>query len=257
MSLIEYLKDKNIVILGYGKQGKATYKYLRKHLKNKEITISDKNENIDKSDLDKNVKFMLGENYLKNIENFDVIIKAPGVNLKDIDTSKFKDKITTDYELFLKFAKGTKIGITGTKGKSTTSTFLYNVLKEQNKKAFLVGNIGTPIFEEIDNITEDSYIVIEVSSHTLEFVRTSPNIAILLDIYPEHLDHCTLDDYIKAKFNIAKFQNNSDIFLYNAENEIMKNFKFDYKENDIGIFINDTDSKLKNKVYLKNNRNIF
>lgn len=257
MSLIEFLKDKKICILGYGKQGKSTFKYLRKHFPDKEITIADKNKNIDKSGLDKKVYFKLGNDYLKNIENFDLIIKGPGVILKDIDISKFKDKLITDYELLLKYTDGIKIGITGTKGKSTTSTFLYNVLKDQGKKAFLLGNIGTPILDEIDNITQDSYVVIEVSSHTLEFVKSSPNIAILLDIYPEHLDHCSLEDYIKSKFNIAKFQNDKDIFIYNAENELMKKYDFKYKENDIGVFLNNYDNSLKNKVYLKDNRNIF
>lgn len=257
MSLVDFLKDKEIVILGYGKQGKSTFKYLRKHFPNKKITISDKNENIDKSDLDDNVRFNLGENYLKNIEKFDLIIKAPGVVLKDTNISSYEDKIITDYELLLKYTDAFKIGITGTKGKSTTSTFLYNVLKEQGKKVFLVGNIGTPIFDMIDDITKDSYVVIEVSSHTLEFVKTSPNISLLLDIYPEHLDHCSLEDYIKSKFNIARFQEKDDIFIYNAENEIMRNYDFKYKENDIGIFIESSNINLKNKVYLKNNRNIL
>lgn len=257
MSLADFLKDKKIVILGYGKQGKSTFKYIRKHFPDKKITIADKNENIDKSDLDENVSFNLGENYLKNIEDFDLIIKAPGVVLKDIDISNFENKIITDYELLLKYTDAFKIGVTGTKGKSTTSTFLYNVLKEQGKKAFLVGNIGTPILDVIDDITKESFIVIEVSSHTLEFAKISPDIAILLDIYPEHLDHCSLDDYIKSKFNIARFQNKNNVFIYNAENEIMKKYKFDYKENDIGIFFNNDDIKLKNRVYLKDNRNIF
>ena len=257
MSLIEFLKDKKICILGYGKQGKSTFKYLRKHFPNKKITIADKNENIDKNELDENVYFKLGDSYLKDIENFDLIIKAPGVILKDIDISKFENKIITDYELLLRFSPGITIGITGTKGKSTTSTFLYNVLKEQGKKTFLLGNIGTPILDEIDNITDDSYVVIEVSSHTLEFAKFSPNIAILLDIYPEHLDHCSLENYIKSKFNIAKFQKNKDIFIYNAENKIMKEFDFKYNENDIGVFFDDYKDSIKNKVYLKDNRNIF
>ena len=157
----------------------------------------------------------------------------------------------------LNFSKAKKIGITGTKGKSTTSTFLYNVLKDQGKKAFLVGNIGTPVLDVIDEISEDSYVVIEVSSHTLEFAKRSPDIAVLLDIYPEHLDHSSIETYIKSKFNIARFQNSSDIFIYNAENEIMKSYNFKYKEKDIGVFLNPNNINIKNKVYLKDNRNIF
>lgn len=259
MTVCEFLNDKKIVILGFGKQGKATYKYIRKHFPSKLITIADKNENIDISEfkIDKNIVFNLGTKYLENIDKYDLIIKAPGVVLKDIDVSSFKDKIITDYELLLIFTKGLKIGITGTKGKSTTSTLMYDVLKEQGKNAFLLGNIGNPILDCIDDITEDAYVVIEVSSHTLEFVKSSPDIAILLDIFPEHLDHCnSINDYIQAKFNIAKFQNDNNIFIFNAENEIMKNYNFSYKDRDIAIYLNEDEKKYKNKVYLKD-ENIY
>ena len=252
MTVFDFLKDKNIVILGFGKQGKATFHYIRKHFPEKEITIADKNKEIDRTGLDEKVNLKLGENYLKDINNFDLIIKSPGVVLKDEDIFSFEDKIITDYELLLNYTPGIKIGITGTKGKSTTSTIMYNVLKEQGKKAFLLGNIGNPILDSIDKITEDSYCVIEVSSHTLEFVKSSPEISILLDIYPEHLDHVnSLEDYIKAKFNIAVNQKDNSIFIYNAENELMKEYDYNYKETDIAIFLNDYTEDIKNKVYLK------
>jgi UDP-N-acetylmuramoylalanine--D-glutamate ligase len=258
MTIPEFLKDKNLVILGYGKQGKATFNYIRKHFKYKKITIADKNVEIDKTELDKNVDFKLGEDYLKDIEKFDLIIKAPGVVLKDVDTSAFENKIITDYELLLKFAPGIKIGITGTKGKSTTSTVMYNALKLQGKEAFLLGNIGKPILDEVDNLTENSYIVIEVSSHTLEFAKTAPNIAILLNIYPEHLDHVNgMQDYIRAKFNIAVNQCENDYFIYNAENEFMKNYKYNYKKNDVAVYFNSENFENKNKVYLKNDSIYF
>jgi UDP-N-acetylmuramoylalanine--D-glutamate ligase len=257
MTIPEFLKDKNIVILGFGKQGRATFNYIRKYFPVKQITIADKNEKIEKVDLDENVKYCLGENYLKDIDKFDLIIKAPGVILKDVNTSGFENKIITDYELLLKYAPGIKIGITGTKGKSTTSTIMYNVLKEQGKKAYLLGNIGKPILDEVDNLTSDSYVVIEVSSHTLEFAKYAPDIAFLLDIYPEHLDHVnSIDDYINAKFNIAKYQEKSQVFIYNAENELMQKRNFDYKENDIAVHLNLNDTKEKNRVYLKN-ENIY
>lgn len=259
MTVCEFLEDKNIVILGFGKQGKATYHYIRKHFPDKIISIADKNTDIDISEFksDKNLIFNLGEKYLEDIEKYDLIIKAPGVVLKDIDISKFEDKIITDYEILLKCTKGIKIGITGTKGKSTTSTIMYKVLKEQGKKVFLLGNIGNPILDYIDEIDENTYVVIEVSSHTLEFVKASPDIAILLDIYPEHLDHCnSIEDYIKAKFNIAKYQDDNNYFIYNAENELMKYHKFNYKSNDIAVYLNSEYRKDKNEVYLEN-ENIY
>ena len=253
MKLDNFLKDKKIAILGFGKQGKATYNYLRNKFPDKEIGIRDKNPNIDLSNIDDKVELKLGEEYLDKIEEFDLIIKAPGVVLKDVEISKFEDKIITDYELLLKYTDALTIGVTGSKGKSTTSTLIYKMLEEQGKKVVFLGNIGNPIFSQIDCIDKDTIVVLEVSSHTLEFVKESPKIAVLLNIFPEHLDHCnSLDDYINAKFNIAKFQKNSDYFIYNAENELMKEIVFNYKENDIAVCLENSEIKCNNKVYLEN-----
>ena len=254
MRLIEFLADKKIAILGFGKQGKATYNYLKKKFLNKKITIIDKNPNIDLSEISSDTDVRVGNDYLNDIEEFDLIIKAPGVVLKDVDVSKFEDKIITDYELLLKYTDAFTIGITGSKGKSTTSTLIYKMLEEQNKKVVFLGNIGNPVFEQIDNIDKDTIVVLEVSSHTLEFVKASPNIAVLLNIFPEHLDHCnSINDYINSKFNIAKFQESSDYFIYNAENELMNEFKFKHKKNDIAICLQNVNNNLENKVYIKEN----
>ena len=259
MNIDDFLKDKKIVILGFGKQGKSCFNYLRNHFPNKKIIISDKNTKIDIDNIDENVELKLGDDYLKNIDQYDLIIKSPGVILKDENILNYKEKIITDYELLLNYTNCLKIGITGTKGKSTTSIVLYNVLKEQGKKVFLLGNIGNPIFDFIDNITDDSYCVIEVSSHTLEYVKCSPDIGILLNIYPEHLDHVNnLNEYINAKFNIAKNMNKDFVFIYNAENKLINEYNFQYKENDIGIYFNSQNyNDIKNKVYLKNNSIYF
>lgn len=254
MELKEFLENKKIAILGFGKQGKATYKYLKSNFPNKIITVIDKNPNIDISILSPDTEVRVGEEYLNNIEEFDLIIKAPGVVLKDIDISKFEDKLITDYELLLKYTGAFTIGITGSKGKSTTSTLIYKMLEEQGKKVVFLGNIGNPVFEQIDNIDKDTIVVLEVSSHTLEFVKASPNIAVLLNIFPEHLDHCnSLGDYIKAKFNIANFQEVADCFIYNAENELMNKYNFEHKKNDIAICLENNTTDLENRVYLKNN----
>lgn len=252
MELNDFLKDKKIAILGFGKQGKATYNYLRRNFPNKKIFILDQNENIDKNIIDDNTVLKLGNTYLEDVEEYDLIIKAPGVVLKDINTIGFEEKIITDYELLLKFTPGFTIGITGSKGKSTTSTLVYNMLKEQNKKTIFLGNIGNPIFDEIEKIDKDTIVVLEVSSHTLEFAKVSPNIAVLLNVFPEHLDHCnSLDDYIKAKFNIAMFQSKKDYFVFNLENEIMNEFNFFASGKSIGISLNNVETNIKNKVYLK------
>ena len=107
------------------------------------------------------------------------------------------------------------IGVTGTKGKSTTSSLIYHVLHESGINSALVGNIGKPCFDIIDDITPDMTIVFELSAHQLEFIQASPHIAVLLNIYEEHFDHYTTpDDYYAAKKNIFKFQNENDLFIY-------------------------------------------
>lgn len=254
--LLNFLENKKIIILGYGVEGKSTYSFLRKYFPEKVLYIADKKMDL----LEKSIELMediylevvLGEDYLKGIEEYDLIIKAPGISLKDYNISKIENKITNQLELFLKYVDVFTIGITGTKGKSTTSTLMYEILKNQGKKTFLLGNIGEPIFNDIDDITKDSIIVIELSSHALEFAEVSPNISILLNIYEEHLDHYkSLEKYIEAKFNIAKYQKESDYFIYNADNELIKQYGFKYKSNDYAISLKTLDNNTANRIYLK------
>ena len=256
--LINHLEDKNIDILGFGREGKTMYKFLRKYFPNKKITISDKNNFLENNAYlkeDKNLNYIIGDKYLENLEEFDLIIKSPGVSLKDIDKSNIIDKITSQYELFLEFFEEIlTIGVTGTKGKSTTTSLIYEILKNQKEDVKFLGNIGIPIFEQIEDLKKDTIVVLELSSHALEFAKKSPKISIMLNVFPEHLDYYnSYNDYIKAKFNIAKYQENSDYFIYNSDNEDMNKIEFKYKQNDIMISMNNSEKEI-NKVYLFNNR---
>ena len=226
-NLIKYFQNKKILILGFGREGKSTYKFIRKYLKEQELYIADAKTGIkDENDFlkeDNNLIFKCGENYLENLEEFDLILKSPGISLARIDVTKFREKIKSQLELLLEFLDVFTIGITGTKGKSTTSTLIYNVLQDQNVNSLLLGNIGIPVFDYIDNITENTKLVLEMSSHQLEYMNLSPNIAILLNVYEEHLDHYnSFDEYVGAKCNIYKNQKSTDYFLYNCENEVLK-----------------------------------
>lgn len=258
--LLNYLEDKKILILGFGKEGLYSYKFLRKHFPEKQIFIADKNMDL----LSQHVELMedvlvevnLGEGYLNGIDEYDLIIKTPGISFKNIDISSFENKITSQLELFFEFIDVFTIGITGTKGKSTTSTLMYQILKDQGKNVFLLGNIGKPIFSVIDEIDSSSIVVIELSSHALEYAKKSPNVAIMLNAYEEHLDHYeSLEKYIEAKYNIAKYQNDNDYFIYNFDNEFMKKYGFKYKKNDYAVSLNGNPQK-ENAVYL-NNGNIY
>lgn len=255
--LLAYLKDKKIVILGFGMEGEASYRFLRRNFPEKQLFIADRNINLldKKMDLmeDTNLEVSLGENYLNGIEEFDLILKAPGISLKDVDISKFQNRITSQLELFLEFFDICSIGITGTKGKSTTSSLMYKILIDQKKETYLLGNIGEPIFNDIESFTENTIAVIELSSHALEYVKRSTKIGIILDIYEEHLDHYkSLEKYIEAKFNLAKYQTNQDYLIYNFDNQFMNKYNFNYKENDYAVSL-EIIPNTKNKVFLKDN----
>ena len=255
--LLEYLENKKILILGFGKEGISTYKFIRKHFQNKKIYIADKtNANEEIILKDKNVDINFGDNYLDNLKDFDIIMKTPGISFANINIESFKEKIKSQLELFLEFLDVTTIGVTGSKGKSTTSSLIYQILKDQNKDTVLMGNIGVPVFDCIEDIRESTIVVLEMSSHQLEYMDVSPNIAILLNIYEEHLDHYkSIKEYAEAKINIGRFQKNSDYFIYNVDNKIIKecideietlnDIKFEVSYN--GNLSNDN----SNKVYIK------
>ncbi len=255
--IISFLKDKKIAILGFGLEGKSTYNFIRKHLPKKQLDIRYNKENINEENeylnKDKNLQFITGSKYLEKIENYDIILKSPGISFKNIDISKFEDKISSQLELFLEYTKSLTIGITGTKGKSTTSSLIYEMLKNQNKDVELLGNIGTPIFDEIDKIKENTITVLEISSHALQYIKKSPNISILLNLYEEHLDHYkSFEEYGDAKFNIFKFQNKEDIAIFNLDNKEIAKKQYHFKKSDYGITINNINNNItENTIYME------
>ena len=216
--IIEYIKNKKILILGYGREGISTYNYIRKHLPEKKITIADKN--YIKLD-DENVDVICGEDYLSYLGDFDLVFKSPGIAFLDDVKYPSTTEITCQTDMFLRFAKPTVVGITGSKGKTTTSTLIYEMLKAGGKNTCLIGNIGVPVFEKADE-SEDLIAVIEMSSHQLEFTTASPKVAVLVNIYEEHLDHYKtgFSGYANSKLNITRYQTKEDYFVYNDEQDV-------------------------------------
>ena len=241
-NIINYLKDKKILVLGFGREGKSSYNFIRKYLPDKEIYIGDQNP-IELND--NKVTLVTGDTYLDNLDDYDLVIKTPGISFKDVKLSR--NKITSQLELFLNFVPNKIIGITGTKGKSTTSSMIYKVLKEQELDVLLLGNIGVPLLDMIDDIKEDTILVIEMSSHQLEFVDKSPYISILTNLYQEHLDHYnSYDEYINAKLNICKYQTKDNYFIYNKDDqEILKRIN-NINSNMIGVSKNDNIPNVEN-----------
>lgn len=218
--LRNFFAGRKIVILGFGREGRSSYELIRRLLPEQKMVVADQRAVVVD---DANVEVVSGRGYLEELEKYDIIMKSPGISLKDVDVSEFEDRITSQLELLLEFFPGRTIGATGTKGKSTTSSLVYEVLREQGVEGLLLGNIGTPVFEHVDEMRGEMTLVLEMSSHQLEFMQHSPQIALLLNIYPEHLDHYrSFETYAEAKCNIFRWQNEEDVLLYGADEELVR-----------------------------------
>ncbi len=213
-------KAQKILILGYGLEGQSVHKFINFNFPNKEIFIADK-ESISADYPVK--KIYSGENYLSELETCDLIIRSPGVPSGHLELKKAISKgikATSSTNIFFAISPGTKIGITGTKGKSTTSALITHILKQEKEDVRLVGNIGNPPLDNLDAANKETLYVIELSSYQLEDLNYSPHIAVILNIFPEHLDrYISFEDYAGAKKNIVKYQQERDYVVFNPLNK--------------------------------------
>ncbi len=177
---IRELKDKKILILGFGREGKDTFLFFRKLFAKKTIGIADVKPGLAKPSL---TKGYFGKDYLKAVKDYDIIIKSPGIPFKILPKSALK-KIITQTDIFFANCPGQIIGVTGTKGKSTTSSVIYSILKAGKFKVHLIGNIGEPVLSYIQKAKKDDIFVYELSSHQLYNLKKSPHVSVLLNIYP-------------------------------------------------------------------------
>ncbi len=228
---LDELKYKRVLILGFGKEGMDSFLFLRKLFPKKVIGIADRNEKLastasvpKRHKIASLVKWYFGKKYLKALKNYDVIIKSPGIPAKIL--KKFRrasQLITSQTEIFFDNCPGKIVGVTGTKGKSTTTSLIYQILKQGGVKAHLVGNIGKPVLNLLFSATPRDTYIYELSSHQLYNLKKSPQIAVFLNIYPEHLDYYrNFNDYLKAKQNITRYQTKEDYFVYNSKDPLIK-----------------------------------
>lgn len=218
----------NILILGFGREGVSTLNYLLNGgVSEGKISIYDQHPKLDLSpsaqlSLSNHPKLSLKLGIeLKDfkIEDYDIIYKSPGIPNKDIPPSA-RSKITSQTQLFFNLCPAPIIGVTGTKGKSTTSSLIKHFCQFADIPSILIGNIGTPPLDNLAKIKPATTVIFELSSHQLSTLKKSPHIAVLLDIYPEHLDYYhNMAEYVEAKSHITKFQTHSDYLIFISSND--------------------------------------
>lgn len=248
--ILDYLKSKKIAVLGFGLEGKSTYNFLKKYLPNKAITIIDQSKDIEQID-EKNTHYILGPDYLDHLDDYEVVIKTPGICLIG---KKYKCEVVSQFSLLLNLTDAFVIGVTGTKGKSTTTSLIYEIIKSQNTNTYLVGNIGIPIFDLIEKFNKESIIVAEMSAHQLYDIKRSPDIGIITNLFEEHLDYFqTLDNYYFSKLNMFRYQKVSSYGIYLQDNVDLTNWvnKTDIKGTLIGLGNNNIKD---NAIYLDNEK---
>ena len=247
LELANQFNNQNILIYGFGKSGRACFKYLRKN--NKIEIYDDKKLSIPKN-LKKNT---INKTKLTSV-NFDRIVVSPGIDINKCTLKKYlsknKSKIISELDIFyLNNIKNKKITITGTNGKSTTSKLLHDVLKKHGKDVRLVGNIGNPLLSE-KNIKPQTIFVIEASSYQIEYSKYfKTDFAIILNISPNHLErHRTFKNYIKSKFRLIKSQKKNSFAFIEKNNNFLKE---ELKKNKINSKIIKVNLKISNKIKKK------
>ncbi|MBI3956355.1 UDP-N-acetylmuramoyl-L-alanine--D-glutamate ligase [Candidatus Gottesmanbacteria bacterium] len=196
---LKSLAEKKICILGYGKEGKATRAFLQTMVPSAIVSISDQKN---------------GPDYLTGLEAYDVVIKTPGIP-KHLVPVPF----TTATDIFFANTRGYTIGVTGSKGKSTTASLLYAILKKGGKNVHLVGNIGNPMLTALcEEKSSETVYVIELSSYQLDTIAYSPRIALITNLFPEHMDyHGDVQAYWRAKERIVTRSTSDDYLVYNPD----------------------------------------
>lgn len=254
----EFLENRKVAVIGLGVSNMPLLEYL--YEKKAKVTIFDQRSinELPKEALDIITKysfeFSLGQFYLEKLKGFELIFRSPSC-LPTIPELVQEEQngaiITTEIELVLKMTPSKVIGVTGSDGKTTTTTLIYEILKHAGYKCFLGGNIGTPLFTRIKDMKPEDIVILELSSFQLMGMEVSPNISVITNISPNHLNiHKDYQEYIDAKKNIFKYQDSQGILIINFENDITKTFS-DEAQGKVIYFSSKT--KLENGFIVDNN----
>ena len=220
----DYIKGKSVCVIRIGISNTPLIRFLLKH--GAIVTACDKKERDSLGDIadtliSEGVTLKLGKDYLKDIDA-DIVFKTPGIRYDVPELLELKEKgtyITSEMEEFLKICPATVYAVTGSDGKTTTTTLIYTLLKEQGYTCHVGGNIGAPLLDRIDEIGKDDFVILELSSFQLHTITTSPHVAVITNLSPNHLDwHKDYKEYIDAKKSIMLYQGKDDVLVTNASN---------------------------------------
>ncbi len=228
----KYIEGKKVAIIGLGVSNIPLLKYL--YEKGANLTVFDDREQdkipeeamkeIEKYDID----YFFGKDNLSHLQGFKMIFRSPScmpTKKELVQEKKNGAIITSEIEMLMKLCDAKVIGVTGSDGKTTTTSLIYEILKEKGYNCYLGGNIGTPLFTKIEEIQKDDIIVLELSSFQLMHMDISPSISVVTNVSPNHLNvHSSYEEYIEAKKNIFKYQDKNGIVVLNYDNEITRDF---------------------------------
>ena len=224
----EYIRYRKVAIIGLGVSNIPLLDYM--YDKKAKVTVFDERniEKIPKDIMDKitnyGFKFFLGDDCLENLKDFDIVFRSPSClpTKPELEAEEKRGAIiTTEIEMLMKMCPCKIIGVTGSDGKTTTTSLINAILNTAGYRTFLGGNIGTPLFTKLKEIRQEDIVVLELSSFQLMGMEISPDIAVITNITPNHLNiHKDYDEYIEAKKNIFKYQNEKGILVLNYDNEI-------------------------------------
>lgn len=252
----QFIKNKNVAVVGIGVSNIPLIKFLVDLDAN--VTAFDKKTREELGDIADefnklNVKLELGENYLDNLTGFDVVFKTPSMRIDCDALLRVKEEgayITSEMEEFVRYCRGKIFGITGSDGKTTTTTIISKLLMEQGYKTWVGGNIGNPLFSNIEEIKEEDKVVLELSSFQLMTMNSAIDVAVVTNLAPNHLDmHKDMQEYIDSKKNIFLYQSENDILVINRENDITHGFKEEAKGKVLEF---SSKRNIENGSYLKN-----
>ena len=234
----QFIKNKKVAVVGIGVSNIPLINFLVEL--GAVVTAFDKKSKEQLGEIatefeGKGVKLSLGENYLDSLTGFEVVFKTPSMRIDSEALVKAKNEgayITSEMEEFVRYTKGKIFAVTGSDGKTTTTTIISKLLGEEGYKTWVGGNIGNPLFAQIEEIKDEDKVVLELSSFQLMTMKEEIDVAVCTNLAPNHLDmHKDMQEYIDAKKNIFLYQKENDLLVVNRENEITYGFEKEAKGN--------------------------